>query len=108
MITCLNSSWDRVIWAELINKCGLLKLYYVCIKVLFQLVFKKKLKGGHSDQNFKGKIQSKEFLGNIIRYQVLISGQVTTIDSMHEGKEKIYSKNEDVDVFVNPETSQVI
>jgi len=65
-------------------------------------------KKNDSDQNFKGKIQSKEFLGNIIRYQVLISGQVTTIDSMHEGKEKIYSKNEDVDVFVNPETSQVI
>ena len=59
-------------------------------------------------KNFKGKIQSKEFLGNIIRYQVLISGQVMTIDSMHEGKEKIYSKNEDVDVFVNPKTSQVI
>ena len=65
-------------------------------------------KKNDSDQNFKGKIQSKEFLGNIIRYQVLISGQVLTIDSMHEGKEKIYSKNEDVDVFINPETSQII
>ena len=65
-------------------------------------------KKNDNEQNFKGKIQSKEFLGNIIRYQVLISGQVLTIDSMHEGKEKIYSKNEDVDVFINPETSQII
>ena len=31
-----------------------------------------------------------------------------TVDSMHEGKEKIYSKNEDVNVFINPETSQII
>ena len=61
-----------------------------------------------SDQVFNGKIESKEFLGNIIRYQVLLSDHLITIDNVHEGKEKIYSKNDNIEFFINPEISQII
>tara|TARA_B100000941_G_scaffold215819_1_gene158839 strand:+ start:127 stop:1167 length:1041 start_codon:yes stop_codon:yes gene_type:complete len=61
-----------------------------------------------SDQVFNGKIESKEFLGNIIRYQVLLNDHLITIDNVHEGKEKIYSKNDNIEFFINPEISQII
>ena len=61
-----------------------------------------------SDQAFKGKIEGKEFLGNIIRYQVLLNDHLITIDNVHQGKEKIYSKNDNIEFFINPEMSQII
>ena len=61
-----------------------------------------------SDQAFKGKIEGKEFLGNIIRYQVLLNDHLITIDNVHQGKEKIYSKNDNIEFFINPEISQII
>ena len=61
-----------------------------------------------SDQAFKGKIEGKEFLGNIIRYQVLLNDHLITIDNVHQGKEKIYSKNDNIEFFINPEVSQII
>ena len=61
-----------------------------------------------SDQAFKGKIEGKEFLGNIIRYQVLLNDHLLTIDNVHQGKEKIYSKNDNIEFFINPEISQII
>ncbi len=61
-----------------------------------------------SDQVFKGKIEGKEFLGNIIRYQVLLNDHLITIDNVHQGKEKIYSKNDKIEFFINPEISQII
>ena len=61
-----------------------------------------------SDQAFKGKIEGKEFLGNIIRYQVLLNDHLITIDNVHQGKEKIYSKNDNIEFFINSEVSQII
>ena len=61
-----------------------------------------------SDQAFKGKLEGKEFLGNIIRYQVLLNDHLITIDNVHQGKEKIYSKNDNIEFFINPEISQII
>ena len=61
-----------------------------------------------SDQAFKGKIEGKEFLGNIIRYQALLNDHLITIDNVHQGKEKIYSKNDNIEFFINPEVSQII
>ena len=61
-----------------------------------------------SDQAFKGKIEGKEFLGNIIRYQVLLNDHLLTIDNVHQGREKIYSKNDNIEFFINPEISQII
>ena len=66
------------------------------------------IRRGDSDQAFKGKIEGKEFLGNIIRYQVLLNDHLITIDSVHQGKEKIYSKNDNIEFFINPEVSQII
>ena len=66
------------------------------------------IRRGDSDQAFKGKIEGKEFLGNIIRYQVLLSDHLITIDNVHQGKEKIYSKNDNIEFFINPEVSQII
>jgi len=66
------------------------------------------IRRGDSDQAFKGKIEGKEFLGNIIRYQVLLSDHLITIDNVHQGKEKIYSKNDNIEFFINPEISQII
>ena len=61
-----------------------------------------------SDQVFNGKIESKEFLGNIIRYQVLLNDHLITIDNVHQGKEKIYSKNDNIEFFINSEISKII
>lgn len=66
------------------------------------------IRRGDSDQAFKGKIEGKEFLGNIIRYQVLLNDHLITIDNVHQGKEKIYSKNDNIEFFINPEVSQII
>lgn len=66
------------------------------------------IRRSETDQLFQGKIESKEFLGNIIRYQVLSNDHLITVDNVHEGKEKIFSKNENVEFFINPEMSQVI
>jgi len=66
------------------------------------------IRRGDSDQAFKGKIEGKEFLGNIIRYQVLLNDHLITIDNVHQGKEKIYSKNDNIEFFINPEISQII
>ena len=66
------------------------------------------IRRSETDQLFQGKIVSKEFLGNIIRYQVLSNDHLITVDNVHEGKEKIFSKNENVEFFINPEMSQVI
>ena len=66
------------------------------------------IRRGDSDQAFKGKIEGKEFLGNIIRYQVLLNDHLITIDNVHQGKEKIYSKNDNIELFINPEVSQII
>ena len=61
-----------------------------------------------SDQAFKGKIEGKEFLGNLIRYQVLLNDHLITIDNVHQGKEKIYSKNDNIEFFINSEISKII
>ena len=66
------------------------------------------IRRGDSDQAFKGKIEGKEFLGNIIRYQVLLNDHLITIDNVHQGKQKIYSKNDNIEFFINPEVSQII
>ena len=66
------------------------------------------IRRSETDQLFEGKIESKEFLGNIIRYQVLSNDHLITVDNVHEGKEKIFLKNENVEFFINPEMSQVI
>lgn len=66
------------------------------------------IRRSETDQLFQGKIESKEFLGNIIRYQVLSNDHLITVDNVHEGKEKIFLKNENVEFFINPEMSQVI
>ena len=60
-----------------------------------------------SDQAFKGKIEGKEFLGNIIRYQVLLNDHLITIDNVHQGKEKIYSKNDNIEFFINSEVFEI-
>ena len=66
------------------------------------------IKRSDSDQVFNGKIEGKEFLGNVIRYQVLSNDHLITIDNVHQGKEKIYSKNDNIEFFINPEMSQII
>jgi iron(III) transport system ATP-binding protein len=66
------------------------------------------IRRSETDQLFQGKIVSKEFLGNIIRYQVLSNDHLITVDNVHEGKEKIFSKRDNVEFFINPEMSQII
>ena len=54
-------------------------------------------------EKFIGKVKTKEFLGNIVRYTIDIKDHIFVLDTLHEVDKKIYSPDEEIVFYLDSE-----